>query len=64
LYASPNIIRVIKPTRMRSVGHVASMGVLRNLYKILIKKPDGNTLSGRPKFRWEGDIKMYLRVTG
>jgi hypothetical protein len=36
LYTSPNIIRVIKPRRLRWAGHVARMGEMRNAYKVLI----------------------------
>jgi len=41
LYASPNIILVIKPRRIRWEGHVACMGTLRNVYNILVGKPEG-----------------------
>jgi hypothetical protein len=37
LYASPNIIRVIKSRRMRWAGHVAHMGKMRNAYNILVE---------------------------
>jgi hypothetical protein len=40
LYSSPNIIRMIKPTRMRRAGHVAQMGEKRNAYRILVGKPE------------------------
>jgi hypothetical protein len=36
LYASPNIIRVIKSRRMRWAGHVTHMGEMKNSYEILI----------------------------
>jgi len=39
LYASPNIIRVMKSRRMRWAGHVACMGELRIAYNILVGKP-------------------------
>jgi len=39
LYASPNIVRVIKWRRMRWVGHVACMEAVGNTYKILVVKP-------------------------
>jgi hypothetical protein len=39
LYASPNIIRVIRSRRMRWAGNVACMGDMRNAYSILIGKP-------------------------
>jgi hypothetical protein len=40
-YASPNIIRVIKSRGMRWVGHIANIGEMRNVYKILVRKPEG-----------------------
>jgi hypothetical protein len=36
LYASVNIIRVIKQRKMRWVGHVAHMGEMRSVYKTLV----------------------------
>jgi len=44
LYASPNIIRVIKSRRMRWAGHVACMGEMRNAYSILVGKHEGKRL--------------------
>jgi len=52
LYASINIIRVIKSRRMRRVRHVASMGKMRNTYKILVGRPEGKRSLGRPRRRW------------
>jgi len=52
LYASPNIIRVIKSRRMRWVGHVALMREMRNAYTVLVRRPVGRAL-GRPRCRWE-----------
>jgi hypothetical protein len=40
MYASPNIIRVIKSWRMRWAGHVTRMGEVRNAYRILVGKPE------------------------
>jgi hypothetical protein len=51
LYAPPNIIRVIKPRRMRWMGHVVHMGKMRNAYKILVGKPEGKRPLGRPRRR-------------
>jgi hypothetical protein len=42
MYASPNIIRVIKSKRIRKMGHEAHMGKMGNAYKILVRKPEGN----------------------
>jgi hypothetical protein len=41
LYSSPDIIRQIKSRRMRWAGHVARMGEGRNVYRILVGKPEG-----------------------
>jgi hypothetical protein len=41
LYSSPSLIRIIKSRRMSWVGHVARMGEKRNVYRLLIGKPEG-----------------------
>jgi hypothetical protein len=51
LYTSPNIVRVIKLRMMRYVGHVASMGEMWSVYKILVAKPEGKSPLGRPSCR-------------
>jgi hypothetical protein len=58
LYSSPSIIRVIKARRMRWEGHVARMGEVRGAYNILAVKPEGMRPLGRPRRRWEDNIKM------
>jgi hypothetical protein len=63
LYSSLNIVRVIK-SRMRWVGHVARMGEGRGVYRVLIGMPEGKRLLGRPRRRWEDNIKMDLKVIG
>jgi hypothetical protein len=40
LYASPDIVRVIKSRRMRWVGHVACVGERRGIYRILVGRPE------------------------
>jgi hypothetical protein len=62
LYASQNIIGVIKPRRIWA-GHVARMVEMRNAYSILVRKPEGKRPAGRPRHRWE-DIRMNLREVG
>jgi hypothetical protein len=64
LYSSPDIIRQIKPRRMRWAGHVARMGEGRNLYRVLVGKPEGKRPLERPRRRWENGIKMDLTETG
>jgi len=63
LYASPNIITMIKSMRMTRTGHVARMGELRNEYEILVGKPKRRRQFGRPRRRWEDYIKMDHEVT-
>jgi hypothetical protein len=63
-YSSPSIIRIIKSRRIRSVGHVARMGEKRNVYRLLVGKPDGKRPLGRPRCRWMDNIKMDLLQIG
>ena len=42
------------------MGHVARMGVGIGVYKVLVRKSEGKRLSGRPRFRWESNIKMNV----
>jgi hypothetical protein len=64
LYSSPSIIRLIKARRMRWTGHVARMGEVRVAYNILVGRPEGRRPLGRPRLRWEDNIKMDLREVG
>jgi hypothetical protein len=63
-YSSPNIVRVIKSRRMRWAGHVARMGEGINAYRVLVGRPEGKRPLGRPRRRWEDNIKMDLREIG
>jgi hypothetical protein len=64
LYSSPSIVRVIKARRMRWAGHVARMGEVRGACNILVGRPEGRGPLGRPRRRWEDNIKLDLRETG
>jgi hypothetical protein len=64
LYSSPSIVKVIKATRMRWAGHVARMGEVRGAYNILVGRPEGRRPLGRPRRRWEENIKMDLKEIG
>jgi hypothetical protein len=64
LYSSPNIVRVIKSRRMRWVGHVARMGEGRDVYRVLVGRPERKRPLGRPRRRWEDNIKIDLREIG
>jgi hypothetical protein len=59
--ASHNIIRVIK-SRIRSWGeHVKHRGKTSGAYKGLVGKPEGQRPCGRPRRRWEDNIKMDIQ---
>jgi hypothetical protein len=46
---------------MRWAGYIAGMGNVRNAYKILVGKPEGNKPLGRPRCRWDDNIRIDLR---
>jgi hypothetical protein len=60
----PNIMRVVKSRRMRWAGHMARMGKGRGVHRLLVGKPEGKRPLGRPKRRWEDNIKMDLQEVG
>jgi hypothetical protein len=64
LYSSPSIIRIIKSRRMRWAGHVTRMWAKRNVYRLLVGKPEGNKPLGRPRRRWVDGIKTDLVEIG
>jgi hypothetical protein len=64
LYSSPNIVRVMKSKRIRWGGHVARMGDRSGAYIVLMGKPEGKRLLGRPRRRCEINIKMDLQEGG
>ena len=49
---------------MRWAGHVACMGERRGAYRILVDIPEGRRPLGRPRRRWEDNIKMDLQEVG
>ena len=55
---------MIKSRRMRWAGRVAHMGERTGVYRVLVGKPEGNRPLGRPRRRWEGNIKMDLQEVG
>jgi hypothetical protein len=64
LYSSPSIIRIIKSRRVRWAGHVARMGEKRNVYRLLVRKPEGKRPLGRSRRGWIDNIKMDLLEIG
>ncbi|KAJ4436941.1 hypothetical protein ANN_17073 [Periplaneta americana] len=53
-----------KIKRLRWAGHVARMGESINAYRVLVGRPEGKRPLGRPRRRWEDNIKMDLREVG
>jgi len=49
---------------VRWAGHVARMGEGRGVHRVLVGKPDGKRPLGRPRRRWEDNIKMDLQEVG
>jgi hypothetical protein len=64
LYSSHNIVRMIKSRRMRWAGHVTCMGEGTGVYRGLVGRPEGKRPLGRPRRRWEDNIKINLREIG
>jgi hypothetical protein len=57
-------VRVVKSRRIRWAGHVACIGEGRVVHRVLVGKPEGKRPLGRPRRRWEDNIKMYLQEVG
>jgi hypothetical protein len=57
-------IRVMKSRKMSCVGHVARMGDWRGVYRVLVGRPDRKRPLGRPRSKWEDNIKIYLQEVG
>ena len=55
---------MVKSRRMRWAGHVALMGEGRGVHRVLVGKPEGKRPLGRPRRRWEDNIKMDLKEVG
>jgi len=64
LHSSPNIIWMMTSRIMRWAGHVAYMRERRDVCWVLVGKPDGKRPLGRPRCRWEDNIKMDLQEVG
>jgi hypothetical protein len=64
LYSLPNIVRVVKLRRMGWAGHVARMGEERGVHRVLVGKLEGQRPMGRPRRRWEDNIKIDVEEVG
>ena len=58
------IVRMIKSRRLRWVGHVARMEDGWNAFNILTGTPAEKSPLGRPRHRWEGNIRMQFKELG
>jgi hypothetical protein len=64
LYSSQSIIRTTNSRRMMWAEHVTRMGEKRNVYRLLVGKPEGKSPLGRPRRRLIDNIKVGHLVTG
>jgi len=62
MYSSPNIVRVIRLGIMRWAGHVLHVGDSGGVYSVLVGKREGKTPLGRPRPKWEDNIKIDFQV--
>ena len=60
----PSLHSPVKSRRMRWAGHVARMGEDRGVHRVLVGNPEGKRPLGRPRRRWEDNIKMDLQEVG
>ena len=58
MHCSPNIVQVSR------AGHVGRMGENRGANRVLVRKFEGKRTLGRPRRRWEDDIKMDIQEVG
>jgi hypothetical protein len=61
LYSLPNIVRVVKSRRMRWAGYVARRGEERGVHRVVVGKPARKRPLGRPRRRWEDNMKMHVQ---
>ena len=61
---SVHIVRLIKSRRVGWPGHVTRMGGEREVYSVLVGKPEGRKPLGRPRRRWVDNIRMDLQEVG
>jgi len=60
----PHFVRLVKSRRMRWAGNVARMEEDKGVHRVLVGKPEGKRLLGRPRRRWEDNIKVDLQEVG
>ena len=57
-------IGLVHSRGMRWAGHVARIGEWRGVHRVLVGKPEGKRPLGRPRLKWEDNIKMDLQEVG
>jgi hypothetical protein len=64
LHSLPHNVRVVKSRRMRSVGHLDHMVDEIVVHRVLTGKPNRKCPMGRPRRRWENNIRMDIQEVG
>jgi hypothetical protein len=59
-----HIVRMVTSRRIKWVAHVAHMGKWRDVFKVLVGKPEGEKPFGMSRCRWEDNIEMDLQEVG
>jgi hypothetical protein len=63
-----NLYSIIEYLQLASVlnwaGHVACTGEERDVYRVLVRKPEGKSQLERPRCRWENNLKIDLQAVG
>jgi hypothetical protein len=64
LYFEPNVVNVIKSSRLRWAGHVVRMDEKELPKKILLTNPGGKRGRGQPKLRWIDGVEEEAKKLG
>jgi hypothetical protein len=54
----------MKSSRIGRAGHVARIGKMRSAYSVLVEKPEGKRPLGKPRHRWDDNIKTNFQSVG
>jgi hypothetical protein len=63
IYCLSNVIRATQERRMRWAGLIASTGGRERCRRGLVGKPEGKRLLGRPRRKWDCNIKLDFNIT-
>ena len=64
MYSSSNLVRVNKSRRLRWVDYISRIEEGMSAFKILTDIPAGKRPLGRPRHRWEDNIRMDFKEIG